>query len=67
MYWSLDHHQVGVTDHKINKSHYFWKRTVDQSLNLSLSRANEIRISIILSQAILPSSHMDLSQTGSMS
>jgi hypothetical protein len=66
MYWSSDHNRVGGIDHKINKSHCIRKRTADQSLDLSLSRANWIRISIMLPQVVPLSSHMDLSQTGSM-
>jgi hypothetical protein len=42
-------------------------RSIDQSLDLNLSRANEIRISIMLLRVDPPSSHTVLSQIGSMS
>ena len=57
MYWSLDYHQVAVQiqiKHNISVS----KRSTDHSLDLSLRRANEIRISIISARVVPPSSHM---------
>ena len=67
MYSSSDHHQIGVTDHKINKSHCPKKRIADQNLDLSLSMANDIKILIMSLRVVSPSSHMVLSQIGSMS
>ena len=61
MYWSSDHHQVGNTDQ--NKHNIIvLKKLTDYSLDLSLRRANKIRISIISARVMPLSSHMVLSQ-----
>jgi hypothetical protein len=67
MYRSSDHYQVGGTNHNKHNKHCFLKRSNDQSLDLSLSRAKDIKISIISARAVPPSFHMVLSQMGSIS
>ena len=66
MYWSSDQQQeIGTTQ---NKQHNIvHKRSVDQSLDLSLSRASEIKIAIISAWADPPFSHIVQSQMGSIS
>ena len=63
IYWLSDQQQEidTIQNNNINIIH---KRSADQSLNLSLSRANEIKISIMSARADPPLSHIVLSQTG---
>ena len=69
IYWSSDYHQVDGTNQNniINIVSKKIKRSKDQSLDLNLSRANEIKISIISARAVPPSSYVVLSQTRSIS
>ena len=66
IYWSSDQPQkIDTTqNNNINIVH---KRSTDQSPNLSLSKASEIRIFIMSTQADPPSSHIVLSQMGFIS
>ena len=66
MYRSLDRHQKGLQT-IISNNIVLQKDFADKTLDLSLSKANEIKISIMSSRAVPPSFHMDLNQIGSMS
>jgi hypothetical protein len=67
MYWSLDHQQENRYIPKLRYNNIVHKRLTDQSLDLSLSKASEIKISIMSARANPPSSHIVLSQMRSIS